>query len=109
MPAYCRLRQAYVQSIVEVQNETLTEYHGRVVGFAGTLYAGNPQRETAHPTTERLLRAFREITLSVVRLPDQTIRHVTPLSHLQRRILELLALPASIYEHLALPIESIPP
>ena len=73
------------------------------------LYAGNPQRETAHPTTERLLRAFREITLSVVRLPDQTIRHVTPLSHLQRRILELLALPASIYEHLALPIESIPP
>jgi transposase len=42
------------------------------------LYAGNPKRETARPTTERLLKAFRGITLSVVCLPDQTIRHVTP-------------------------------
>ena len=73
------------------------------------LYAGNPQRETARPTTERLLKAFRGITLSVVRLPERTIRHVTPLSELQRRILELLELPASIYEDLALPVNPIPP
>jgi len=73
------------------------------------LYAGNPQRQTARPTTERLLRAFRGITLTVVHLPDQTIGHVTPLSELQRRILDRLDLPASIYEDLALPIDPIPP
>lgn len=73
------------------------------------LYAGNPKRATARPTTERLLRAFRGITLTVVHLPDQTIRHVTPLSQLQRRILELLGLPASIYENLAVSADPIPP
>jgi transposase len=73
------------------------------------LYAGNPKRATARPTTERLLRAFRGITLTVVHLPDQTIRHVTPLSQLQRRILHLLGLPASIYENLAVSADPIPP
>jgi len=73
------------------------------------LYAGNPQRETACPSTERLLKAFRGITLSIVRLPKQTIRHVTPLSALQQRILELLGFPASIYEDLALPVDPVPP
>ena len=73
------------------------------------LYAGNPKRETARPTTERLLKAFRGITLSIVRLPERTIRHVTPLSALQRRILELLGLPVLIYEDLALPLNPIPP
>ena len=73
------------------------------------LYAGNPNRETARPTTERLLKAFRGITLSIVRLPEQTICHVTPLSALQRRILELLGLSASIYQDLALLVEPILP
>jgi len=73
------------------------------------LYAGNPQRKTAHPTTERLLRAFCDITLTVVYLEDRTIRHVTPLSQLQRRILALLGLPASIYEDLASSVGLIPP
>ncbi|MBC7250433.1 MAG: transposase [Anaerolineae bacterium] len=73
------------------------------------LYAGNPKRETTRPTTERLLKAFRGITLSIVLLPDRMIRHVTPLSALQRRILELLGLPVSMYEDLALSIGPIPP
>ena len=73
------------------------------------LYAGNPNRETARPTTERLLKAFRGITLSIVRLPAQPICHVTPLSALQRRILELLGLSASIYQDLALLVEPILP
>ena len=73
------------------------------------LYASNPNRETARPTTERLLKAFRGITLSIVRLPEQMIYHVTPLSALQRRILELLGLSFSIYEDLALLVEVIPP
>jgi transposase len=73
------------------------------------LYAGNPQRQTAHPTTERLLKAFRGITLTVVYLPDRTIGHVTPLSALQCGILDRLGLPASIYEEPALSIHPIPP
>lgn len=73
------------------------------------LYAGNPKRQTARPTTERLLKAFRGITLTVVRLPDRTIRHVTPLSELQRRILALMGLSVSIYENLVLSAEPIPP
>lgn len=73
------------------------------------LYAGNPKRETTRPTTERLLKAFRGINLSVVELPDQMIRHVTPLSELQRRILSLLGLSTSIYEALASNQNAIPP
>lgn len=73
------------------------------------LYAGNPKREASRPTTERVLRSFRDITLSVVRLPDQTIRHITPLSQLQRHILNLLDLPTTIYEDLALSSPGIPP
>jgi transposase len=73
------------------------------------LYAGNPKRRTARPTTERLLKAFRGITLTTVQLPDQMLRHVTPLSDLQRRILTLLELPVSIYEDLVLINEPIPP
>jgi transposase len=73
------------------------------------LYAGNPKRQTTRPTTERLLKAFKGITLTVVQSPDQMIRHVTPLSELQQRILSLLDLPASIYENLALPTDPIPP
>ena len=36
------------------------------------LYAGNPKRVTTHPTTERLLEAFQEITLTLVIEPHQT-------------------------------------
>jgi len=73
------------------------------------LYAGNPKRRTARPTTERLLKAFRGITLTIVQLPEQMIRHITPLSELQRRILAFLGLSAATYENLALPAHSIPP
>ncbi len=46
------------------------------------LYAGNPKRETAHLTTERLLEAFQEITLTILVEPHQTRRHLTALSAL---------------------------
>jgi len=64
------------------------------------LYAGNSKRQTARPTTERLLKAFRSIYLNVVQLPNQAIRHVTPLSALQKRILVLLGIDPAIYEGL---------
>jgi transposase len=64
------------------------------------LYAGNPKRVTAKPTAERLLEAFQEITLTVIREPNQTRRHLTTLSKLQLRILELLGFPLNIYTRL---------
>src|SRR6267143_2139893 len=84
---------------------TLLEFVGRrqlaleEVKMAG-LYAGNPKRETARPTAERLLEAFGEITLTVIALPQQTIRHMTPLSAIQLRILEILGFSAEVYTRL---------
>ena len=65
------------------------------------LYAGNPKRATERPTTEALLRAFEGIFLSFVRVDGRSYRHITPLSELQRKILDLLDIPASIYSSLA--------
>ena len=64
------------------------------------LYAGNPKRVTTHPTTERLLEAFQEITLTLVIEPQQTRRHLTALSPLQQRVLALLAFTPTIYTQL---------
>lgn len=65
------------------------------------LIENNPKKGIDNPTTERLLKQFNEITLTIVHLPNQTIRHVTPLTGLQIRILELLGLSPSIYTRLA--------
>jgi transposase len=72
------------------------------------LFPGNPTKETNRPTTERLLRAFKGIHLSIIDLPDQHIRHVTPLTELQNRILLLLRFSPTIYADLAL-LPPIPP
>jgi transposase len=64
------------------------------------LYAGNPKRATTHPTTERLLEAFQEITLTMVIEPHQTRRHVTALSPLQQRVLACLGFTPTIYTKL---------
>ena len=65
------------------------------------LHPGQPTRTTNRPTTERLLRAFKGVTLSIIDLPGQHIQHVTPLSALQNRILQLLMFSDSIYTELA--------
>jgi transposase len=81
---------------------TLLEFVGRRqlaaegAQLAG-LYAGNPRRETARPTAERLLEAFRDITLTIMAGAQQTTRHLTALSPLQQRILELLGFSSELY------------
>jgi transposase len=72
------------------------------------LYAGNPKRSTSRPTAEALLESFKNITLSVVTLDQQTLRHLNPLSELQKRILELLDFSTDIYDRLTV-ISSQPP
>jgi transposase len=66
------------------------------------LYAGNPKRSTARPTAERILEAFEHITLTVIREPPRTVRHLTPLSSLQQRILVLLDFSPDIYTKLCM-------
>lgn len=93
---------------------TLTEFVARRSlaaeedGLAG-LYPGNPKQQTQRPTTERLLSAFDNITLSFIQLPGQHIVHITPLTPLQCRILELLDLPTSVYSDLAVNLLPNPP
>lgn len=66
------------------------------------IYPGNPQRGTATPTTERMLLAFDNIHLLIMRLGPQVRYQLTPLSTVQERILALLGLPASLYTDLQL-------
>jgi len=61
------------------------------------LYAGNPKRRTNQPTAERLLEAFSEVTLTIVRTSEFIQRHITPLSSLQKDILALLGFAPAIY------------
>lgn len=75
------------------------------------LYVGQPSRGTRHPTAERVLEAFDNLTLTVVRLPNQVIGHLTPLSSLQQRVLALAGLDGACYtrllEHLSEPLREI--
>jgi len=61
------------------------------------LYAGNPKRRTNQPTAERLLEAFGEVTLTIIRTSGFIQRHITPLSSLQQDILALLGFTSVIY------------
>jgi transposase len=64
------------------------------------LYAGNPKRATLMPTAERLLEAFKDITLLILPSAGQEVRYLTPLTGLQERILELLGASAEVYTRL---------
>ena len=112
----CRLRPMYVQRddhatglirllSIALRVLTLVEFVVRrqlaaeEATLAG-LYAGNPKRETARPTAERLLEAFQEVTLTVVEGVPRVYRYLTALSPLQERILELLGFSSRVYTRL---------
>lgn len=80
-----------------VVRRQLKHNHEQLTG----LIENNPKKGIDNPTTERLLKAFDKVTLTIVQLPDQVIRHVTPLTALQTRILELLGLSPAVYTALA--------
>ncbi len=64
------------------------------------VYTGNPKRGTARPTTERLLKGFEGLTLTIIREGRRRRYHLTPLSTVHRRILRLLNFPVDIYTRL---------
>ena len=65
------------------------------------LIENNPKKGIDNPTMERLLKMFDNITLTIVQLPGQSIRHLPALTPVQIRILELMGLSADVYSRLA--------
>ena len=86
---------ARVLAVVEYQvRRTLADEKRTLVG----LYPGQPTRATAQPTTERLLQAFKTVSLTLVRKGPQVFYLLPPLSDLQRTILHDLGAPANLYQ-----------
>jgi transposase len=62
------------------------------------IYAGQAGRQTARPSAELLLRAMTTISVSVVEVNGQTYAMLSPLTAVQKRLLELWGLPPDLYE-----------
>ena len=65
------------------------------------VYDGQPGRQTARPSAELLLRAMRAISVSVVEVDGQAHVLLSPLTPVQRRLLELWDLPSDLYDRVA--------
>jgi transposase len=76
--------------------EALQEKSEKLAG----IYAANPKRATAKPTTEMMLRSFVGISMVVLNFGGADCRSVTPLNPVQSRILNLLGFPTAIYQGL---------
>lgn len=64
------------------------------------IYAGNPKRATARPTTEMMLKTFEGISVAAISFGDKIWQSVTKLNTVQSRILDLLGFPTTIYQGL---------
>ena len=64
------------------------------------IYPGQPGRQTAKPTTEMMLQAFRGVTLSRIKIDGKLHDYLTPLNDVQKRILELMEVPPESYDGL---------
>ncbi len=90
---------ARVLALVEYQvRQQLANTQRTLVG----LYSGQATRATDQPTTERLVLAFKHITLTIIRKGNKIERHITPLSNLQKSIIKLLGYPRDLYDRLTM-------
>jgi transposase len=94
-----RLLTLAARVLALVEYEVRQQLKAQQRGLAG-LFPGQASRETATPTTERLLKAFDNITLVIIRQGQHVERHLTTLSALQKDILGLLRCPVSWYQQL---------
>lgn len=83
---YVSLLQFQVRKQLNTTKQTIKE-----------LYPGNPGRATNKPTTNMLLRAFRNITLVIVPMENKTFVKISDLKPIQLKILELLKIPPETY------------
>jgi transposase len=65
------------------------------------IYAGQPGRKTNRPSAELLLRAFQNLSVSVVKVAGVIHVLLTPLTAVQSRLLALWGLPPDLYENVA--------
>jgi transposase len=75
----------------------LAERQEAIVG----LNPASRTQATTRPTTERVIAAFRNLTVTTMTDGDHSIRHVSPLDATQRHILSLLGISVNWYERLA--------
>ena len=61
------------------------------------------RQSTARPTTERLIAAFDNLTLTTIISGDEPQRHVTPLNTTQQHVLRIVGLPVDLYDRLTAP------
>jgi transposase len=96
-----RLLTLAARLLAVVEYDVRCQLHQTQRTLAG-LFPGQATRTTDRPTTERLLKAFDEIALVVIRTGSRVQRYLTPLSALQKQILRLMHVPAALYSQLEL-------
>ena len=66
------------------------------------LHPENKQKVTDKPTAERILKAFADVSLTIIQnaAGKEILRRLTPLSGVQEDILQRLGLGASLYRQL---------
>ena len=66
------------------------------------LHPENKQKRTAKPTAERILQAFSDVSLTIIKQAagEEILRRLTPLSAVQEDILQRLGLGAALYRQL---------
>jgi transposase len=95
-----------VLTLVEwLVRERLREDGSKIEG----IYAGQAGRKTARPSAELLLGAMKTISVSVVEVNGRTYALLSPLTDIQKRLLELWGLPADLYEKVARGFPRSPP
>ena len=87
-----------VLTLVEwVVRERLCQEGARLQG----IYAGQPGRKTGRPSAELLLGVLKTISISVVEVQGRSHALLSPLTEVQKRLLELWDLPPGLYEKVA--------
>ena len=64
------------------------------------IYAGQKGRQTARPSTELLLEAFKGVDAVIGKVKGEVISYLRPLTETQKRILSLLGLDEQLYNKL---------
>jgi transposase len=79
-----------------VVHRQLTQTQNTLTG----LYPENPKKSTNRPSTERLLKVFDHMTLTIFTVEGQSHRHLPSLTPLQTQIIQLLGFSPRIYTDL---------
>lgn len=79
-----------------VVHRQLTQTQDTLTG----LYPENPKKSSNRPSTERLLKVFDQMTLTIFTVEGQSHRHLPPLTPLQTQIIQLLGFSPRIYTDL---------